>query len=145
MTTWKELTYPDSTIDDWDQATIDEADTYHTARGNTTWTGVDALKTQALQRTWDYLRSLNWLEDVFDTELPDDVLNAQIVGALEELTDPGALSPSLTADNYLVSKDIVGIKKEYRLGAPVKKRFTGMEYLLKPYLYSSSTIELGRG
>jgi len=145
MTTWKELTYPDSTIDDWDQATIDEADTYHTARGNTTWTGTDTLKTQALQRTWDYLRSLNWLENVFDTELPADVLNAQIVGALEELTDPGALSPSLTADNYLVSKDIVGIKKEYRLGAPVKKRFTSMEYLLKPYLYSSSTIELGRG
>ncbi len=62
--TWFENTYPDSTIDDWDQATIAEADTYHTARGNSLWTGEDALKTQALQRTWDYLRGLDWLENV---------------------------------------------------------------------------------
>jgi len=144
--TWLEEHYPDSTIDDWSQATTAEADTYHASRGNALWTGTSTLKSQALQRAWDYLRGLDWLDDVFDTELPADIKNAQIVGALEELKSPGVLSPALTADNYLSLKKLPGgIEKQYRPGAPVKKRFLAMEALLKPYLRSYGTVELRRG
>lgn len=134
------------TIDDWDQATVTEADTYHTARGNATWTGEDAVKTQALQRAWDYLRGLSWLPGVFDTELPDDVKSAQIVGALEELKDPGVLLPALTADNFVESKDTAGLKKSYRPGAPAWKRFRAMEVLLNGYVSGiGAGVELRRG
>ena len=88
------------TIDDWDQATITEAEVYLVARGDTTWEDADDEdKDHALQRSWDYLRGLAWRSGVFDTELPDDVKSAQIVGALEELKSPGVLLPALTADN----------------------------------------------
>lgn len=143
--TWYEDTYPDSKITDWDQATAAEADTYHNLRGTSLWTGSDEVKTQALQRAWDYLKGLNWLPDVFDTELPDDVKNAQIVAALEELQVPGALAPTLNADNYLSSKDVAGIKKQYRPGAPTHKRYLALETLLKPFIGSSMFPELRRG
>ena len=147
MTTWTELNYPDSTIDDWEQATVEEADDYHDARGNTLWTGEDEDKTQALQRAWDYLRGLDWLDDVFDTELPDDVKSAQIVAALEELKDPGCLQPELSAENYIQSKDIAGaIVKTYRASAPVKKRFLAVESLLRRYVRNlGAGVELRRG
>jgi len=146
MTTWKELSYPDSTIDDWDQATTGEADTYHAARGNDTWTGTDAVKTIALQRSWDYLRGLSWKEDVFDTELPDDVKSAQIVGALAELVSPGVLQPSLTKNDYLVKKNIANvIIKEYRSGATPKTVFNELNSLLRIYILNSSGITLVRG
>jgi hypothetical protein len=145
MTTWYELNYPDSTIDDWDQATTSEADTYHAARGNTDWQQrTSTERSQALQRAWDYLRGLDWLDDVFDTELPDDVKNAQIVGALEELKSPGILQPSLTADNFVHSKNIGGaMSKTYRSGAPVKTRFSALESLLRPYLYTGIRVYRG--
>jgi hypothetical protein len=137
MTTWLELNYPDSSIDDWDQATVIQADTYHTDRGNTDWSGTEIAKTQALQRAWDYLRGRQWLDDVFDTELPTDILNAQIVGALAELTTPGVLQPELTADNFLESKNLAGaIVKTYRGSAPTGSVFTAMDSLLQKYVYS---------
>jgi len=146
MTTWKDLNYPDSSIDDWDQATIAEADAYHAARGNTLWTGEDAVKTVALQRAWDYLRGLTWREDVFDTELPADVKSAQIVGALAELVDAGALQPEITRDDYLTKKNIAGvIIKEYASSAPKSKQFKAINALLSRYIVNSNGTRLVRG
>lgn len=141
-------TYTCYDIDDRedDQATVTEADTYHTARGNSLWTGEDTVKEQALQRAWDYLRGLTYKTGTFDTELPDDIKSAQIVAALEELKDPGVLLPPLTADNYLESKNVAGaIVKRYRTGAPAWKRFRAIEVLLKSYVLSSGNIEMMRG
>ncbi len=145
--TWLESNYPDSTIDDWDQATIDEADAYHEARGNALWTGADSVKTIALQRSWDYLRGLSWKEDVFDTELPDDIKNAQIEGALVELTDPGNLLPENNSDNKLKMKDIAGvIVKEWFPGASSRTQYRTISNLLSKYLIGGpGQIPLVRG
>jgi hypothetical protein len=136
------------TIDDWedDQATIAEADAYHLARGNSTWTGDDTVKQQALTRAWDYLRGLNWIEGTFATELPNDVKSAQIVVALRELVDPGVSAPDITKDDFLEKKNIANvIIKEYRSGAPSVKRFKEAEVLLKKYILGYGNIGIVRG
>lgn len=131
-------------IDDyWVQATYSEADIYFAARGITAWTGGEnIIKTQALQRAWDYMRNLQWAEEAFVnfSEMPDDIKNAHILLALEELTNPGVLTPSLTADNYLESKGIANgaISKVYRHDAPAWKRFRGVDMILAPYLTARS-------
>ena len=134
-------------VDDyWEQATAEEADTYHAARGNSTWTGTEAVKTQALQRAWDYIKTLPWIDDVFALEQPDDITNAHILLALEELKVPGVLTPALTQDNYVSSKNIGGaISKTYRSNAPAWKRFRGVEMLLSPYITSRANIRMERG
>lgn len=137
-----------SNINDWDQATIEEADAYLLARGtDAEWAlATDVKKTQALQRAWDYLCGLSWYDNVFDDELPDNVKYAQIVGASKEIASVGILLPSLTSDDYLISKDIAGvIKKEYRLSAPTSIKFTEIEVLLSGYKLSNVSIELQRG
>ena len=137
-------------IDDyWNQSTYAEADTYFQARGTSAWVGLDAVKSQALQRAWDYMGTLNWIEDIFVdyVEQPDDIKNAHILLALEELIDPGILTPSLTQENYISKKGIGSgvITKEYRSDAPVFKRFRGVDMLLAPYILSSANIRIERG
>lgn len=138
-------------LDDWidDMATYDEADTYHTARGQTTWTNEtdDDVKTSALLRAWDWLSGLNWIDGVFDEELPVKIKYAQIVAALEELQTPNCLNPVLSAEDYLESKNIAGvIVKTYRPNAPAKKRFLAVESLLKSYVRNmGAAVELVRG
>lgn len=135
-----------SSIDDWEQATILEADAYLALRGNIEWTGSDEVKTQALQRSWDYLRGLKWLPSVFDIEMPDNIKSAHIVGALEELKSAGILLPALTSENYLLSKNIAGvIQKAYRAGAPVCKVFIEINVLLRGYKQPDNCLELKRG
>lgn len=146
--TWFEDHYPDSTIDDWPMSTTDEADTYHENRGNTDWVNSDDdEKEQALYRARDYLRGLSWKSDVFDTELPERVKNAEMVAAYEEFKSKGVLQPGLDSGNYLMEKDIAGvIKKKFQTGAPARKKFTEINSLLKPFLTGSGAmVELGRG
>lgn len=132
--------------DYWSQATAAAADIYHAARGNSEWTGEAAVKTQALQRAWDYMATLNWIDDVFTLTQPDDITNAHILLALEELKEPGVLTPSLTKDDFVSSKNVGGaISKAYRGNAPAWKRFRGVEMLLGPYLLSSGNIRVERG
>lgn len=129
-------------IDDyWTQATATQADTYFSARGASDWTGEDSAKTQALQRAWDYMRTLSWNGDVFLLEQPTDITNAQMLLALEELKDPGVLTPALTRDDYVSTKNIGGaISKGYRSNAPAWKRFRGVDLLLSPYLLSGNMV-----
>lgn len=129
-------------IDDyWEQATYADADTYFTARGIATWTGDNDVKSQALQRAWDYMRTLSWIDDVFLLTQPDDITNAQILLALEELIDSGVLSPAITKDDHLIEKNIANvIIKKYTSRAPAWKRFRGVEMLLSPYLMSGNQV-----
>ena len=95
------------------------ADTYHLDHGNTTWTGTDALKNEALLRGSEYIdqafRSAfpgyktlaraqlrewprsdatdvegNWLDSAV---VPVEVERATYEAALRELTTPGSLMP----------------------------------------------------
>lgn len=135
--------------DYWTQATTAEADTYHTARGNALWTGADPLKPQALQRAWDYMSTLPWIEECFTdyVGIPDDVKNAQILLALEELKAPGVLTPALTREDYVSNKGIASgaVSKSYRADAPAWKRFRGVDLLLGPYISSSVNVRIERG
>ncbi len=145
--TWYSTHYPDSSITDWEQATVLEADAYHLLRGNSTWIGTEEIKTQALQRSWDYLGSLVWRDDVFDTELPEKVKEAQIVGALYELIEQGSLQPTISSEDFLIKKNIAGaIIKEYKQGSPSRKRYLSINSLLAPFLKNSgASNELRRG
>ena len=135
-------------IDDyWTQATSAEADAYFLARGVSDWVATDTEKAQGLQRAWDYMRTLPWIEEVFGITQPNDIKNGHILLALEEVKDPGVLTPALTRDDYIQSKGIGSgaITKSYRPGAPAWKRFRGVDMLLGPYLQSAINIRLERG
>ena len=135
--------------DYWTQATTTEAGTYHDARGNEAWIADQAAQSQALQRAWDYMSTLPWIEECFTdyVGIPDDVTNAQILLALEELKTPGVLTPALTREDYISSKGIASgaVSKSYRADAPAWKRFRGVDLLLGPYISSSVNIRVERG
>ncbi len=142
------LLYTD--ITDVTQATIAEADAYHAARGNDTWTGTDEIKTQALTRAWDYICGLRWIEGVFDDlylgdDAQDAARNAQIVAALRELIDPGAMLPDLSSSDFLEEKEIPGIRKKWRQGAPIGKVVSEINALVRLYIWSDCNRRLVRG
>jgi hypothetical protein len=98
------------------------ANTYHSARGNTTWTGADGVKETALLRGSEYIDQAyrqsfpgyktglreqlrEWPRvDAYDDEgnyipsdeVPDEVINASYEAALRELVDPGSMLPDYT-------------------------------------------------
>jgi hypothetical protein len=89
---------------------------------------------------------LTWLDDIFVSELPENVKSAQIVAALRELADPGCLLPDISRDDFLTSKNIAGaIVKSYRSNAPAWKRYREIEALLKPYVVSYGNSRTVRG
>jgi len=110
------------------------ADAYHLLRGNTTWTGADALKEAAIVRATFYLsnayawqglrrrsrdQALAWPRvDVFDQEgyavafdaVPTEIEQATAEIALRELLTPGAMTPDVTLGNQKVLTEVKGIK-----------------------------------
>jgi hypothetical protein len=117
-------------------ASLVTAAAYHTARGNTAWTGTDAAKEAALIRATQWLdgrygdrwpgvrwklrlQALDWPRvDAFDRdgtdidfdEVPVEVVNATCEAALRELTTPGILSPDITPGTAKVLTEVKGIK-----------------------------------
>jgi hypothetical protein len=102
--------------------TLAAADTYHAARGNSTWTGTNAAKEIALLRGSEYIDQAYrsgfpgyktelrdqlrewpraWAVDtdgvsIGSTVVPDEVINASYEAALRELVDAGSLLPDYT-------------------------------------------------
>ena len=134
-------------ISDFTGATLEEINAYHLARGNTSWTGEDAVKEQAMTRAWDYISSRNFMSDAFDSStLPDNMINAHAIAALEELTESGILLPVLDRENYLKKKNLAGaIIKEYKDSSPAGKVFSAINSLLSDYVFSSINIKTVRG
>lgn len=120
-------------------STLILADAYHLARGNTTWTGADALKNEALLRGSEYIDQAyrssfpgykvgeraqlrEWpRNDAYDTEgnyldpaeVPSEVFNATYEAALRELVSPGALLPDFTPTGQQKSVKVDVIAIEY--------------------------------
>lgn len=116
-----------------------KADTYHTARGNSTWTGDSDAKETALLRGSEYidhnfrssfpgyraeLRDQTrewpraWAFDyennaIADDEIPIEVEEATYEAALRELTDPGSLFPDFTPGQQTKREKIGPIEVEY--------------------------------
>lgn len=113
------------------------ADAYHTAMGNTTWTGVDALKEGAIRRATAFLsnsyqwqgykrqgrpQALAWPRvDVVDCEgwgvafdaVPVEIQKATAEVALRELVTPGSMNPDVVASEQVKREKIGQLEVEY--------------------------------
>lgn len=117
-----------------------EADTYHTARGNTTWTGTDGAKDIALLRASEYIDATfrtsfaglkygdrseqvrEWPRseavdingDYIDhTSVPLEVEYATYEAALRELVSPGSLQPDYDPASQVKREKVDVIEVEY--------------------------------
>lgn len=127
-----------------------DADTYHTARANTAWTGTTDAKEAALRRATTYLdarfatrwpgvrtngrsQGLMWPRidatdaegnDIGSDEIPVEVLNALAEAALRELSDPGSLSPDVTnsAGGAVIREKVGPLEVEYSEGSQGRLR-----------------------
>lgn len=119
--------------------TIGSADAYHLARGNTAWTGTDAVKEAAMLRGSEYIdnnfRPLfpgrkaglraqvrewprTWAYDIDLNHIPSSAVpieaeHASYEAALRELVSPGSLSPDFTPGRQQKSVKVDVIAIEY--------------------------------
>ena len=133
------------------------ADAFHTARGNTAWTGTTAVKEAALVRAFDYLcnekryrfrgaRTTSIQRAPFprtgcqerngplytDNQIPWRVKDAQCLLAVLALS--GALESSLARGGKVQSETVGPISTTYAADAPVETIYTGVDGLLDPVL-----------
>lgn len=95
--------------------TPEEADTFAEARGWTDWTGETAVKTAAIRRGQDFIATsynARWTEEWTMADAPEEVKQAVIIAARQELVQPGSLSPVVTAGPQKVLTEVKGIKWE---------------------------------
>ena len=167
------ITTPGSATAD-SYASLAEAAAYHTARGNSAWTGTDALKEAALIRatqwldgrygdqwpgTRRYLRAqaLDWPRvDAYDRDstyidmetIPPEVRNAVAEAALRELTTPGTLSPDVTPGTAKVLTEVKGIKwTPLRAAAgpnDMTLTITAVDRLLSPIIGGAGRVQVFR-
>lgn len=122
-------------------ATVAEVTAYAAERGVTSWAALasDDLRSQALVRAWDYLESLDWMDDAFSDGLPDRVKTAHILFSIEEGESVGILAPTVTREDY-IKRDGLGkgsLVTEYFQGAQVGTAFPNINRLISTYLLSS--------
>jgi len=123
--------------------TIDDADAYHAARGNTAWAQAASSPDEA--REGALLRASVWIDgrfrsrfpgkktggrsqirewprtdaedaecnDIPDDEVPREVLDATFEAALRELTTPGYLAPDFVASQHVVSERVGQLATTY--------------------------------
>lgn len=117
--------------------TVTDADAYHTARGNTTWTGDNDTKTAALQRATDYIdgryryqlksgvwqsmfrgtktdgrsQTLEWprtgATDYEGVEIPDDEVPTEVENATYEAALRELVSPGSLSPDYTPSSQAI--------------------------------------
>lgn len=143
-------------------ASVDQADAYHSSRGNAQWAALTTTeKEQALVRATDYVgqmyrtkwkgsrasltQALDWprinvkLDDIgigaFDYYVPYNTVPQQVIHATAEMAlraAAGELAPDL---QRTVSAETIGpIHTEYAAGAPEYVRYRAIDMLLKPLL-----------
>lgn len=148
---------------------VADADAYHTARGNTAWTGTDTVKGQALVRATSYLeikyglrwagyrktstQALSWPrqfvpipnllipEYLTDTTIPVEVKNACAILALK------GLSEELITDEEraVISEAVSGATSTtYSEFASQQKVYPEITLLLNRFLGASSGLQVIR-
>ena len=139
-----------------------DADSYHTDRDNTKWTGVDAEKEAALRKATDHLRQAyrlrwkgmpvsavqdldwprsgviveDWAEDLGE-ELGTDVVPQEVKSVTAELALralDGSLAPDLPRGGRIKSEKVDVIAVSYETGAPTGTRYPAVERTLAPLL-----------
>lgn len=143
-------------------AAVSDADTYHTGRGNTAWTGTTADKEAALRRATDYIgetyrdrwagnratttQALDWPRfyvrmrdgpgmDVFSSYYPTDAVPAAVSRACMELALK-ALSGPLNPDlgQAVKSKRVGQVEIAYQDWSSATKTYPAIDNLLAPLL-----------
>jgi hypothetical protein len=120
---------------------VADADAYHTARGNSAWTGADAVKEPAIRRATAFLsnsyrwaggrthgrrQALAWPRGgvvdeegigIESNEIPIEIMDACAEIALRELITPGAMNPDFKASELVKSEKVGQIAVEYALSS----------------------------
>lgn len=135
---------------------VADADTYHSDRGNSLWTGATAVKQAALIRATDYIeqkytgrwigelvehdQALQWPRSGFDepdyNELPTQLKQAVALLALEALS--ADLNPALDRGGMVKREKVDVIETEYMDGALPGKKRPAIDGLLRRFLTGSS-------
>ena len=151
-------------------ASVLEADTYHSNRGNTAWTALATpAKEQALRKATDYLtqiyrerwkgyrvnntQALDWprlnagindggiINFVPQDHIPIELKNACCELALKSTAED--LNPDI--EREIISESIDGLSVDYAPGSKQSKTFTAVDMMLRPLLKTyGSTISLMR-
>lgn len=135
---------------------VADADAYHTAYGNTGWTGTDAVKEIALRRAAQYIdaryafrgqritsnQALEWPRVSYEPDgrteswPPTRLVHACCEAALRALSD--TLQADVSADS--IKREKVGeIEVEYGQKTG-QTRYPVVDALLKPYATSSASV-----
>jgi hypothetical protein len=145
-------------------ASIATCNAYHTALGNTAWTGTDAAKEAAILRAMAYLEALTWRGRKYTyeqplewpranvvlggylietDEVPQKVINALCESALVEIEEANALRPALDRGGQVTSFTLTGVLSEtYASGAPAGKTYPAIIGMLRGLTYGSSNIKV---
>lgn len=140
---------------------VADADFYHTAHGNATWTGIDTLKEAALVRAtqaldarypWQGIRyvetqALDWprsgaadIDGYEITGIPQGVKDALCEMALLELVSPGVLTESMEQG---IKREKVGpLETEYF--ALSRKTYPAIANALRRIVWQASGIQIVR-
>ncbi|MCF0055518.1 DnaT-like ssDNA-binding protein [Dyadobacter sp. CY356] len=129
------------------------ANSYHLDRGNSLWTGTDAVKQSALIKATDYIQQkytfrgflvsetqpLNWpradVPYVATNVIPDRLKQAVCQLALEVMTAP--LNPSVSPTGQVKFKKVDVIETEYFAASSTSTKRPAIDGLLRPYLSGS--------
>jgi hypothetical protein len=141
---------------------VEYANDYHTLRGNTSWTGLDAIKQAALIKATDYIEQVyagRWLGEIERTEglswprygaalyeynvIPEPLKKAVCELALEALS--GDLNPVISPDASVKREKVDVLETEYFEPKRNYKIRPVVSGLLAPLLRGSAfNVPLGR-
>lgn len=133
-------------------AAVADADTYHTDRGNSAWTGEEDVKKAALIKATDYVtqryagrwkgmrsstaQPLDWprsgIDEVANNVIPAELQQAVFELALEALSE--ALNPALDRGGAIKREKVDVLEVEYMDRAPGTKSRPAIDGLLQRYL-----------
>lgn len=147
---------------------VTDADAYHDAIGNATWTGANAAKEHALRKATQYMQqvyfdrwdgyrktstqALDWpredvqikglrfVEYVTSTTIPQEVKNACASLALRAMTD------DLLADEEraVISESVDVISTTYSEYSPQRKKYPEIDKMLAKYLIVTNGLRMIR-
>jgi len=110
-----------------------ETESYHETRGHSVWVdGDNEEKEAALIRAFDFLSVQNWKSTAFASLVPVKIKQAQMIGALKELSDPGSLQPDVQTG--IKSDSIEGVFETKFFEEGPGTLFTAIENLIRPYI-----------
>lgn len=164
------LTVEDGTgkVDADSYISVTDADEYHDAIGNATWTGSQAQKEHALRKATQYMQqvyfdrwdgyrktsaqALDWpredvqikglrfVEYVLSTTIPQEVINACASLALRAMTD------DLLADEEraVISESVDVISTTYSEYSPQRKKYPEIDKMLAKYLIVTNGLRMIR-